>query len=116
MRKDASHCSVQVEWYMVWVCMQGVKGDVNKLFLKGTGARDDLRAFLERQHPGVPSALFDPNAPAPWRSSPSHVRKPFPEYAAHMAGASVSALKEGSPQRCAGHISQSQLSHMQSPI
>ncbi len=59
---------------LLWV--QGAKEDVTKWFLPRSGKKNTLKAFLERQHPGVPSALLDPKAPAPWRSNPARTAKP----------------------------------------
>ncbi len=82
--------------------MQGGKEDVSKRFVPGSGAKFSLKAFLERQHPGVPSMLLDPKAPAPWRSSPSRTTKPSPKQApAPRSAGSACPKEEFSPRYAA---------------
>ena len=79
--------------------MQAPKADVDKWFLPGAGKRHDLKAFLEQQHPGMPSALLDPKAPAPWRSSSLRSSRSSPKQAAGRSIRSISAAVEPSPGR-----------------
>ena len=80
-------------------CTQAPRGDVNKWFLPGAGKRHDLKAFLEQQHPGMPSALLDPTAPAPWRSPSLRSARSSPKQAAGRSIHSTSATLEPSPGR-----------------
>ena len=82
--------------------LQGGKEDATKCFVPGSGGKNSLKAFLERRHPGVPSVLLDPKAPAPWRSSPSRVKKSSPNQAPAPFAASPAGPRKGSPARYAG--------------
>ena len=79
--------------------MQAPKADVNKWFLPGAGKRHDLKAFLEQRHLGMPSALLDPTAPAPWRSSSLRSARSSPKQAASRSIHSTSAALEPLPGR-----------------
>lgn len=74
---------------------------VDQLFAPGAGTRQDLKAYLESQHPDMPSALLDFKAPAPWRSRPPRAAKPSPKQAPRRPLIGAVGAKEGSPQRCA---------------
>lgn len=80
-------------------CTQAPRADVNKWFLPGASKRHDLKAFLEQQHPTMPSALLDPTAPAPWRNPSLPSARSSPKQAAGRSIHSTSASLEPSPGR-----------------
>ncbi len=91
---------------MRWLCwVQGGKDSVTKRLLPGPGKKGSLKAYLERQHPGMPSALLDPKAPAPWRSSPARRAKPSTaKQAPAPSAAGCAGPRARTPPRCAAFL------------